>query len=122
MPKRTSNGIDGMTVFDDFVIADYRRRGCDAEGYDRSGNYYSFHDTCRPGSCFICDRKRQVWKEAQQRSHLQKKSSSFDPDYSPSNPVNVQAAKDRGLQYDPAEKVYRDEDGCPVLDQFGQRL
>ena len=48
--------------------------------------------------------------------------SSFDPDLSPDNETNRDAAEERGLRYDPAESVYRDEDGCPVLDRFGQPI
>ena len=48
--------------------------------------------------------------------------SNFDPDLSPHSEVNEDAARERGLRYDPAESVYRDEDGCPVLDRFGQPL
>ena len=45
--------------------------------------------------------------------------NSFDPDLSPGSEVNKDAAGERGLAYDPEESVYRDEDGCPVLDEFG---
>jgi hypothetical protein len=48
--------------------------------------------------------------------------NSFDPDLSPGSEVNKDAARERGLAYDPEESVYRDEDGCPVLDEFGQPL
>jgi hypothetical protein len=48
--------------------------------------------------------------------------NSFDPDLSPDNEANRDAAEERRLRYDPAESVYRDEDGCPVLDEFGQPL
>ena len=48
--------------------------------------------------------------------------SHFDPDFSPCSEVNEDAAKERKLKYDPTESVYRDEDGCPVRDRFGQLL
>lgn len=44
----------------------------------------------------------------------------FDPDFSPGHPVNRCAAEASGLRYDPVDRVYRDEDGCPVRDRFGQ--
>lgn len=46
----------------------------------------------------------------------------FDADYLPSNPVNQEAARQRGWEYDPRERVYRDEDGCLIRDKFGQPL
>ena len=48
--------------------------------------------------------------------------ASFDPDLSPLSEHNQDAAEERGLKYDRAGGVYRDEDGCPVLDRFGQPL
>ena len=48
--------------------------------------------------------------------------NSFDPDLSPDHEVNRDAAEEQGLTYDPEEAVYRDEDGCPVLNEFGQSL
>jgi hypothetical protein len=50
-------------------------------------------------------------------SHLE-----FDADLSPEHEVNREAAEEQGLVYDPAEGVYRDEDGCPTLDRYGQPL
>ena len=48
--------------------------------------------------------------------------SRFDADLTPGHPANQRAARARGLRYDPAAGVYRDEDGCPTLDRFGQPL
>jgi hypothetical protein len=48
--------------------------------------------------------------------------NSFDPNLSPGSEVNKDAVEEQGLTYDPEESVYRDEDGCPVLDRFGQPL
>lgn len=48
--------------------------------------------------------------------------ASFDPDLSPLSEHNQDAAEERGLRYDRDEGVYRDDDGCPVLDEFGQPL
>ena len=45
--------------------------------------------------------------------------NTFDPDLSPDSETNKNAAEERKLAYDPEESVYRDEDGCPVLDEFG---
>lgn len=112
----------GRSKFDDFAKSDYWQHSCEAKGYDDSGLWYDFRDTCKPGSCFRCDAQREPGSILNFFRNSQKKSSFFDPDFSPSNPVNVNAAKDRGLQYDPTGKVYRDEDGCPVRDEFGQQL
>ena len=49
-------------------------------------------------------------------------NSNFDPDLSPTSEANREAAEERGLRYDRAGEVCRDEDGCPVLDRFGQPL
>lgn len=46
----------------------------------------------------------------------------FDPDLSPENFHNVEAAKARGLVFDRRRRVYRDRDGYPVRDEFGQTL
>ena len=48
--------------------------------------------------------------------------NTFDPDFSPYSETNRNASEERRLAYDPEESVYRDEDGCPVLDGFGQPL
>lgn len=61
-------------------------------------------------------------------SELEKKAKEvpklpdFDPDFSPSNPCNREAAKARGLSYNPRRKVYIDEDGFSILDKYGQPL
>lgn len=44
----------------------------------------------------------------------------FDPDLSPNHPKNIEAAKIRGLGYDPIKKAYVDKDGCLIRDKFGQ--
>ena len=46
----------------------------------------------------------------------------FDADVSPDNPANKEAAREHGLKYDRGERVYRDADGCPTRDRFGQPL
>lgn len=46
----------------------------------------------------------------------------FDPDLSPEAEVNQDAADARGLTYDPRARVYRDEDGCPMRDEYGQPI
>lgn len=61
-------------------------------------------------------------------SELEKKAKEipklldFDPDFSPCNPCNREAAKAKGLRYDRRAKVYRDEDGFSILDKYGQPL
>lgn len=47
---------------------------------------------------------------------------AFDPDLSPENPQNKEAARARRLVYDRRARVYKDEDGCIIRDEFGQRL
>ena len=47
---------------------------------------------------------------------------NFDPDYSPFNEVNLEAARQRGLEYDARKAAYVDEDGCLILDEYGQPL
>jgi len=50
------------------------------------------------------------------------KKVEFDPDYSPNNPVNSEAAKHLGLRYDSRLRVYIDKDGCLIRDKFGQEF
>jgi hypothetical protein len=49
-------------------------------------------------------------------------TANFDPDFSPRADINKRAAKVRGLKYDPNTRQYKDADGCPVRDRFGQPL
>jgi len=46
----------------------------------------------------------------------------FDPDLSPYNIQNKNAAKAHKLRYDRRLKMYVDEDGALVRDRYGQRL
>jgi hypothetical protein len=46
----------------------------------------------------------------------------FDPDLSPEHPDNRETARRQSLTYDPRHQVYRDSDGCPTRDKFGQPL
>ncbi len=48
--------------------------------------------------------------------------ANFDPDLSPSSGTNRRAAEARGVTYDPRERVYRDRDGLPIYDEYGQPL
>ena len=48
--------------------------------------------------------------------------TEFDPDFSPFNPINQEAAKERKLKYDKIKGFYVDEDGCLIRDKFGQPL
>jgi hypothetical protein len=48
--------------------------------------------------------------------------AKFDPDLPPDHETNQRAARANGLYYDAAHSVYRDSDGCPTLDKFGQVL
>ncbi|HVM59148.1 MAG TPA: hypothetical protein VMT80_02365 [Candidatus Paceibacterota bacterium] len=45
---------------------------------------------------------------------------TFDPDLPPENIHNREAAKARGLRFDPRKKAYVDDEGCLVRDRFGQ--
>ncbi len=49
------------------------------------------------------------------------KDIKIDPDLSPNNPKNINAARKLGLNYDFRIKVYRDNEGYVIADQFGQR-
>ena len=53
---------------------------------------------------------------------LKDKLTNFDPDFSPNNPVNIEAARQRGWSYDYRKEHYVDEYGYPVADKFGQDL
>jgi len=46
----------------------------------------------------------------------------FDSDVSLDNPVNVEAARQRGWVYDFRRGAYVDEDGCLMADEFGQEF
>lgn len=44
----------------------------------------------------------------------------FDADLPPNNPINIEAARVRELEYDSVEEAYVDGDGCLIRDKFGQ--
>lgn len=46
--------------------------------------------------------------------------TGFDPDFSPENPVNAEAAAQRNLTYDSKRGAYVDGDECLRRDRFGQ--
>lgn len=48
--------------------------------------------------------------------------TDFDPDFPVNNPVNQEAAEQRGLSYDPSRGGYVDADGFLRRDGFGQPL
>lgn len=50
------------------------------------------------------------------------KKPSFDPDFSPEHRINREAARSRGLTYDPVRQVFVDVEGLLILDKFGQPL
>ncbi len=52
----------------------------------------------------------------------EKPQRPFDADVTPQNPANQEAARDHSLTYDRKKRVYRDNDGCPTRDRFGQPL
>ena len=45
----------------------------------------------------------------------------IDPDISPNNQQNINAARKLRLTYDFRIKVYRNNEGYVIADQFGQR-
>jgi len=46
----------------------------------------------------------------------------FDSDFSPENPVNIEAAQQRGLRFDYQKRAYVDDDGCLIRNEFGQEF
>jgi hypothetical protein len=56
------------------------------------------------------------------KSRNDRDAAGFDPDFSPFDGVNREAAAAHGLRSDPRQNLYVDEDGCPVRDRFGQAL
>jgi hypothetical protein len=51
-----------------------------------------------------------------------KPRAGFDADLSPDNEKNRKAAKEQRLVFDRTKGVYRDADGCPRRDRYGQPL
>ncbi len=45
----------------------------------------------------------------------------FDSDFSQDNEVNIMAARANNLIYDSKKSAYVDEDGCLIIDEFGQK-
>jgi len=70
----------------------------------------------------------QVHQDCQRKQDEKRKQSSagqardFDPDLPPLHPTNQQAGSDRGFSYNRTERVWEDDEGCPVRDEFGQDL
>jgi hypothetical protein len=54
--------------------------------------------------------------------YIQNKRTKFDPNFGPQNPINIAAARERGLTYDPLREAYIDSDGCLIRDRYGQRF
>ena len=52
----------------------------------------------------------------------EEKKPRIDPSTSPYTEHNLDAAKKLDVKYDPDSGVYRDNEGCQVLDSFGQPL
>ena len=50
------------------------------------------------------------------------KLTDFDADLPPDNPINIEAARQRGLIFDYGRGAYIDEDGCLILDEYGQLI
>lgn len=46
----------------------------------------------------------------------------IDPDVPWNEEHNLEAAEKLRVKYDKKAKVYKDSDGCPVLDRYGQEL
>ena len=56
------------------------------------------------------------------KDETKKRKANFDSDFGPDHPANRKAAEERGLVFDGENECYRDTDGCPILDRFGQPL
>ncbi len=52
----------------------------------------------------------------------EKKKPDFDPDFSPQHIQNRNAAEAHDLTYDSRTRQYRDSEGFPVRDKYGQKL
>jgi hypothetical protein len=46
----------------------------------------------------------------------------FDPDLDPLSEHNISVGRQFGLTWDSAYGVWRDADGCPCYDRYGQYL
>ena len=53
---------------------------------------------------------------------LSRKLTDFDADLLPDNPLNIEAARQRGWEYSSRLRYYVDEDGCLIADKYGQDL
>jgi hypothetical protein len=61
-------------------------------------------------------------KESLEDKIEEKEILEFDVDLKPSNPYNKEVARQKGLRYDRYSKVYRDLEGLPVRDKYGNVL
>jgi hypothetical protein len=77
--------------------------------------FYLAHDHKGPKETFLSELEKIVGMK-------EKPILRFDPDLSPENPYNEAVAEARRLSYDSGSKCYRDSDGSPVADEFGQPL
>ena len=57
-----------------------------------------------------------------ERKEQRTKLLDFDPDFSPYESHNKEAARQRSLRYDPKRRAYVEQDGFLILDRFGQPL
>lgn len=53
---------------------------------------------------------------------LSRKLTDFDADLPPDNPINIEAAEQRGWRYDKPKGHYIDKAGCLMADEYGQPL
>lgn len=60
--------------------------------------------------------------ERQSRDGEKRSGDEFDPDLTPENVHNQNAAYKEGLHFDPKKRMYCDADGCLIRDRFGQPL
>lgn len=53
---------------------------------------------------------------------LSPQNDDFDPEFSPEHPHNMEAAERHHLRWNAERRMYEDEDGCLVRDEYGQPL
>lgn len=59
-------------------------------------------------------------KNLAKRVELEDLFDDFDPDFSPQHPDNIEAARQRGWEYDVIKRAYIDEEGCLMADEYGE--
>ena len=60
--------------------------------------------------------------EDKKLEQIVREKPKIDPSIPWNEEHNLNVAKKLGVRYDIKRRVYRDNDGCPVLDKYGQSL